>query len=180
MTLTTTGNIVAAATDCAVAITGLTVTSTVGAPAYTVAVQDGTAKAQAATVPNTVSGAAVFAAAVLTDTIALSNQVASSTGGTLTYTWQSDVTLAIGTTLTMVLPGFSGTPATSTSCANGGGTELGFSIATTGGSSTKKERQTKTEINIAEGTESEKKMTGGGVLRRYNQLTGSHHLYAGI
>merc|ERR1712167_435157 len=62
VTLTTTGNIVAAATDCAVAITGLTVTSTAGAPAYTVAVQDGTAKAQAATVPDTVSGAGVTAA----------------------------------------------------------------------------------------------------------------------
>merc|ERR1711988_1377635 len=122
---------------------------------------DNSNKAQASTVPDTVSGAAVTAAVVtLTDTIALSNQAAGATGGTVTYTWATDVSLATGTTLAIVLPGFSGTPATSSTCANGGGTALAFDIATSGSGAGYTVTLTTKDVAVATGQNCAVEITG--------------------
>ena len=57
------------------------------------------------------------------------NQTASDTSVTATYTWQSNVTLAIGTTIEIAMPEFQGTAATISTCQS---TALNFTIANTG------------------------------------------------
>merc|ERR1711998_782360 len=132
MGLTTKTNAVATGQDCTVAITGLINPAAAGSPAYTVAVADASVKAQSATVPDTVTSAAITAAVVtLTDSLALDKSAVGATAVTATYIWRSDVTLATGTTITIVMPGFSGTAATSSTCTNSGNA-VGLDITNTG------------------------------------------------
>merc|ERR1711991_653560 len=76
-----------------------------------------------------ISGPIIEKIITLTDAIAVSDPYTSHSGGTVTYTWQSDVTLPIGTTVEIAMPGFSGTAATSSTCQS---TALNFTIANTG------------------------------------------------
>jgi hypothetical protein len=102
-------------------------------------VTDGTVGTQAATVPDTVSGAAITAAIVtLTDTLALTSQAAAATSNTATYTFQSDVALAIGTTLEIVMPNFAGTATVAVGTCVNGGTAPTFTVANTGTGATYK------------------------------------------
>ena len=75
----------------------------------------------------------------LTDTLALTSQAAGATPNTATYTFQTDVALATGTTLAIVMPNFAGASPTVTvgSCDNGG-TEPTFSIAASSSGATYK------------------------------------------
>merc|ERR1711871_1040204 len=98
---------------------------------YTVEVTDGSVGTQAATAIDTTTNAAITAAIVtLTDTLALTSTAAGATANTATYTFQTDVGLATGTTFAIVMPNFVGTSPTVTvgTCTNGG-TAPTFSVA---------------------------------------------------
>jgi hypothetical protein len=66
--------------------------------------------------------AADAATVTLTDALALTSQAAGATSNTATYTFQTDVALATGTTFVIAMPNFAGTSPTVTvgTCVNGG------------------------------------------------------------